>query len=296
MERQTDQNLEKMRFDNLSLEEQILERTSRFMIPENMSVKEALAGLKIKTGELKEYNTRKKALRFRYHYWILAAEAVLVFFIAIWSLLKITAQTQLAAGKGFHQEYVLPDGSLVSLNSDSKVSYSKRDFGIERHIKLKGEAFFNVKKGSPFIITTDKGSIKVLGTSFNVFVRDNSFRVNCLSGKVLVSALDRSVTVNPGESAELSGRELTSFRDDRIEKLTGWMKGEFYFENSSMNLVLKEIERQFNVKFETGDLNAKFFTGSFTNKDLSEALDVVCIPMGLKYEIGRKGKIFITEI
>lgn len=56
-----------------------------------------------------------------------------------------------------------------------------------------------------------------------------------------------------------------------------------------------EIERQFNVKFATRERENRFFTGSFTNKDLEEALETVCIVMRLNYEIGENEKISISN-
>ena len=61
-------------------------------------------------------------------------------------------------------------------------------------------------------------------------------------------------------------------------------------------MVFDEMERQFNVKFAGQNFGDRFFTGSITNKDLKEALDIVCIPLGLNYEIGNKGEIFISEV
>ena len=71
--------------------------------------------------------------------------------------------------------------------------------------------------------------------------------------------------------------------------------GEFTFEDAPLNSVFMEIERQFNVKFASLKFSNKYFTGGFTNKNLVEALDIVCIPMGLTYEIGSNSKIIVRE-
>lgn len=296
MERQNKQYREENRFESLSIEQKILERTSGYRITEGKSAHEALAELNKKIGAGGTEILNRKSANLKINYRIYAAAAVIVLIFALWALWRPSRQTSIIAEKGSHTEYRFPDGSVVSLNADSKVTYSVKDFADERIVNLEGEAFFDIVKGEPFLVSTRNGDVKVLGTTFNVYTRDNTFRVSCLTGKVLVTAGDRSVTISPGESAETSGKDLISYGDDNIDKLTGWINGEFYFENSSLNSVFEEIERQFNVKFEARDLNAKFFTGSFTDRDLVEALDIVCIPMGLKYEIGHKGKIFITEI
>lgn len=296
MERFNNSNPEKDRFRSLNTEQKILERASCFRAPEGKPPSEALEILNRRIGNDSENRKIERSTKLRIGYWISSAAAGLLIIAATWFVLRQYRQTNLIAEKGSHTEYTLPDGSGILLNAGSEVTYSAREFGRERRINLSGEAFFNIVKGIPFIVITDNGNVRVLGTSFNVYTRENSFRVSCLSGQVLVTSGDKSVAISPGETAVLAENDLLSFHDDKIEKTTGWMKGEFYFENTSLNLVLNEIERQFNVKFEARNFNDKFFTGSFTNRDLVEALDIICIPMGLKYEIGRKGKIFIAEL
>ncbi|MEM9052122.1 MAG: FecR domain-containing protein [Bacteroidota bacterium] len=81
------------------------------------------------------------------------------------------------------QEFVaLPDGSEVQLNSSSTLAFNKRNFEDERELDLKGEAFFEVKKGVKFTVTTDNGAVEVLGTSFNVNSREERLEVICYTG------------------------------------------------------------------------------------------------------------------
>lgn len=63
----------------------------------------------------------------------------------------------------------LPDGSIVWLNADSKLSYSESFSRKNRNVRLEGEGYFEVEHGEhPFVIQTDSAQIKVLGTKFNV--------------------------------------------------------------------------------------------------------------------------------
>ncbi|MBK5194261.1 MAG: FecR domain-containing protein, partial [Flavobacteriaceae bacterium] len=66
--------------------------------------------------------------------------------------------------------FTLPDGTLVSLNSETQITYPKKFGKKTREVTIQGEAFFVVKpnKNKPFIIHAGKAQIKVLGTSFNV--------------------------------------------------------------------------------------------------------------------------------
>ena len=160
---------------------------------------------------------------------------------------------------------------------------------------MKERHFFEVTRGNPFHISTSNADITVLGTSFNVCSRGNLFKVSCITGKIKVNTATQSVEITPGESATLKGNDLISYPDKNSGTSAGWIRGEFYFENSSLDIIFKEIERQFNVKFVAKEMNEKHFTGSFTNNNLKDALEIVCIPMGLKYEIGNNGKILVQE-
>jgi transmembrane sensor len=277
------------------LEQKILVRTSEFKVPEGTSSAEALAKLKTRIAENEAESAKIRSLERGKGRLLLSMAAGLLVLFGIWQIWFTERNTSVIAQKGSRIDYRLPDGSEVKLNADSRISLNKKAFPANRNLSLEGEAFFKVTRGSAFNVSTVSGTVKVLGTSFNVYSRAGAFRVSCLTGKVMVTSGNSSLTINPGESAELRGKELFSFADQSISKVTGWIDGEFYFNNSPVNLVFDEIERQFNVKFAGRNIKPGFFTGSFTNKDLHEALDIVCIPLGLNYEIGKEGDVFVSD-
>ena len=289
------QNSNRREYDSLEIEKKILDRASKFKVPDGRSARDSLSLLKTKIAENEISSVKYKTGRVRMLYLVSSIAAGLLLIVGVWQILIKPAETHIIAEKGIHRDHNLPDGSKVKLNADSKITWSAKNFSNDRHINLIGEAFFDVAKGDPFTISTKNGNIKVLGTSFNVYARDNSFKVSCFTGTILVSTENKSVTITSGESAESAGNDLRKYSDNNLNKTTGWLNGEFYYENSSLNLVFAEIERQFNVKFVAQNLKNKFFTGSFTDRDLRSALDIICIPMGLNYEIGSNGKISITD-
>jgi transmembrane sensor len=286
-------------FNEMDIEQKIMARTSKFRLPEGISGSEALSRLKARIAETeaeqeKDGSRIKKNFRVVYLVSFIAAGLLMLF--GIWKIWIQNQSINVIAEKGKMVEYRLPDGSDVRMNADSRITLDKKNFKNKRSIRLEGEAFFNVTKGTPFTISASRGEIRVLGTSFNAYSRTNAFKVSCITGKVLVTSGIHSVTIIPGESAELKGNDLMRFTDSKINSASSWIEGEFYFDNSPLKTVLDEMERQFNVKFAGQNFENRFFTGSFTNKDLKEALDIVCIPLGLNYEIGNKGEIFISEI
>ncbi len=184
-------------------------------------------------------------------------------------------------GAGENLVYQLPDASSVHLNAGSEIAFSSRKWSEERQVKLQGEAFFEVEKGNAFIVTTDNGQVEVLGTSFNVYSREDRFRVACSTGRVQVSSGQKSVLLTPGESCYLSAAgDLVKVT--AVEKETAWRKGVFQFENQPLAEVFGELERQYKVTIEaTPEILQQLYTGAFDNKQLDSALYNVCWPMKL---------------
>jgi ferric-dicitrate binding protein FerR (iron transport regulator) len=94
--------------------------------------------------------------------------------------------------KGEHINYQLPDGSVIAMNAESKISFNRNKFMKKRFVEMEGEAFFNIQKGGPFTIRTKSADIHILGTSFNVYSRDQAFKVSCVTGKIKVTSREQA--------------------------------------------------------------------------------------------------------
>lgn len=180
---------------------------------------------------------------------------------------------------------VLPDKSTIRLNSESSLQYDQKKWDVQRKVKLAGEAFLEVQKGSSFVVSTDLGEVRVLGTSFNVYARGDSFNVACITGSVsvkFVGAAD-SILLSPGEScANTPDKRLYAYRHLGIE----WLQGIFRYDSRPLYEVFDEIERQFNVEVEyPATIENVRYTGFFTKDDLEKALYSVCWPMKFTYKI-----------
>ncbi len=224
-------------------------------------------------------NSTKTIVLWRY-VGVAAAVSVLITF---WLLFfnKAPEQIMLATEVGESIDQELPDGSTVSLNASSSISYSE---DWDRVISLEGEAFFEVMKGEKFEVITPLGTVEVLGTSFNVFARNNDFEVSCKTGEVWVTIQEKQVVeeLTPGEMISLKAD--TIIRMDRLPDLMGkWQSGEFYFNNQPLDHVIEELKRQFNVEIEY-EASELLFSGYFINENVETALDMVCLPLGLQYQ------------
>lgn len=275
-------------FDHLTTDERIETFVQAYRVPQKRSKAEALELLREK---LDKKNTEKPTRNLRF-YWSAAASIALIALLTT-VYFYTTTPSHIIANRGQHIEYSLPDGSEVTVNAETKLSFSKSDFTEKRTIKLEGEAYFSVRKGNPFVVETKLGTVEVLGTTLNVYARDNELSVSCLTGKVKITANGQTVIIEPGEKAELVARTLRKAANISPGQMAGWRSGEFHFDNIPLISIFEEIERQFNVKITTKGLENRFYTGGFTNKNLTEALEMVCLPMQLDYEIKNGNKIRI---
>jgi transmembrane sensor len=283
-------------FSNSSTDEKIIESSKHLEVPFTLSSEEALAKLKSRIQQGNTSTIMVKPVKKLMIYRISAVAASLLLVFAGWYTFVYNANLNIVADKGQHTNITLPDGSNVDINAASTITFSKNDFTSERKLKLSGEAFFMVKKGKTFTIKTEMADIRILGTSFNVYSRDSVFKVSCVTGKIWVGSGKQSVIITPGESAEIKNNSiLVKYTENNIQAIANWRKGEFNYENSDLVKIFDEIERQYNVTFVLPNINNKFFTGSISNKNLVDALDIVCIPMGLTYEIGSNSKVYIRE-
>ncbi len=197
----------------------------------------------------------------------------------------LTAQTK---------ELTLPDGSTVTLNAVSTLSYDPASWDNNRQLKLDGEALFKVKPGSDFKVETDNGSVSVLGTVFNVKTRSSSLSVACYEGIVRVASGSKSKNLNAGEAVTVVENEMINATINY--KNPGWMNGVSRFNRSDISEVFAELERQYGVKVNPLDVNmTRKFTGAFSNTHLDSALQAITVPMNLHYTITNDKEITVTK-
>lgn len=246
--------------------------------------------------QIENRNVKEKRIILSFKYQLAAAASILI--LTGLFLFNQNRQITYVAKAGEITEYTLPDKSVIVLNADSRISFNKKNWNKSREVKLTGEAYFKVKKGSWFTVNTEVGSVKVLGTSFNVYNRDNDFRVACFTGKVHVklNQSNQSVILTQGLSTESINRDkLGDPKRFNISQVGKWQKGEFYYSNEKLINVFKEIERQFNVKIEAKNIDYRYYSGFFTTENINDALQMVCLPMNLKYSFKDESTIIIKN-
>lgn len=237
-------------------------------------------------------------MRPKIKYWQMAIAASVVLVLSLGFFMR-TYTVNFKALTGQHKHTQLPDGSLISLNAESEISYQPYWWWRNRHVVLNGEAYFEVKKGKSFRVESTLGHIEVLGTSFNVFSRGERYEVTCVTGKIKVDAAStkHSVILHPEEKASLQRTGQFNVEESvNIENSKAWISNKMVFTSVLLNEVFEEIERQYNVTIIwSGDLSQRY-TGSFENSgSVEDILNLVCRPFELKIKKKDNNKFQILQ-
>lgn len=161
----------------------------------------------------------------------------------------------LITAKGQQFQFILPDGTQVWLNADSKITFPSTFINAdERAVKLEGEAYFDVMRNEdqPFLVQTDKQLIQVLGTQFNVnsYQEENITKTTVVEGAVLVN---HNLRLKPGEQARTNARHEDAKVKANIEAEISWQKGYFEFDEENIYQIMRKLSRWYNVEVEFGE-------------------------------------------
>jgi ferric-dicitrate binding protein FerR (iron transport regulator) len=153
----------------------------------------------------------------------------------------------------------LADGSVVCLNSRTKLTYPAGFDGNERHVTLEGEAWFDVAKDvrRPFIVSSGNIDVKVLGTSFNIYSypEETISRVSLAKGSLQVYAHGgepAGVILTPNNEAIIKGRQI-SVAEIPNQNYFLWTKGIYSFENETFGNILKRLELYYDIRINVSD-------------------------------------------
>ncbi|MGZ2369904.1 FecR family protein [Ancylomarina sp. YFZ004] len=233
----------------------------------------------------------------------LAASIIILFGIG---LLAQTTYTHLYPNKTYvceineaNKSITLDDGSVITLNSNSKLIYPRTFSENERRVELIGEAFFDIAKNpnKAFIINAKDAEVKVLGTSFNINAATNKVEVLVKTGKVQFSSINKpsnKLILTPGDFASLqeSILEKTITRDDNY---LSWKTRQMIFRDTKLQEVAKVLNRTYQVQihFQEEELNDLPLTTTFDHDPLEDILNYMCIPFNLVYE--KKGNQILIK-
>ncbi|MEM9896353.1 MAG: FecR domain-containing protein [Bacteroidota bacterium] len=194
---------------------------------------------------------------------------------------------------GIKSQHMLPDGSMVHLNSKSSIEYPKKFKKDVRTVRLVGEAYFDIAEDSnrPFKVIFDGFEVEVLGTQFNVNSSLQDPEVALLEGKIQLfnRGTDKSIILKPGEkvSMNLMGGDfiLSSFDSDHV---SGWKDGILSFQDASFTEVLSKLNAWYGIEIALANQPKSFdwsYTASFRNESLANVLRSMSTLRDFDYEI-----------
>ena len=254
----------------------------------------------------------------------------LLFFPLLWKAGKpVLKNHQVGTKKGSKSHILLPDGTNVWLNADSKITYPGNFQGEVREVSLVGEAFFDVVKNvnKPFIIHTGTMDVKVLGTAFNVrsYPGEMTTEASLLRGlievtlngtekkKILLKPNEKLTVLNSDESYQKTGSAIAKKniqeevdipilaitkihydRKDSSNAETSWVYNKLSFDNEKMDRVFSKIEQWYDIEIGVEDENiqSKHFTATFENKSLKDVMEALALVLNFSYQ-EKNGKIII---
>ncbi len=178
--------------------------------------------------------------------------------------------------RGRQYSVMLADGSKVWLNAASSITYPTAFKGNERKVIISGEAYFEIAHNAnmPFIVEKGDMNVKVLGTHFNVNAYDDelTIRTTLIEGSVQVgrSGLPTpglptgqagSRFLTPGQQAQVDRSNEISVVNADLEEVIAWKNGYFNFRNSTIESIMRQVERWYDVDVEYEGKPARLFNG-----------------------------------
>lgn len=195
-----------------------------------------------------------------------------------------------ATSYGETKELILADGTVVVLNSCSKVRFPDRFLTDERRIELEGEGYFQVYKNEdkPFVVHTSRFDIRVLGTSFNVksYGTDELVSVNVESGKVQVDMPEAMIRLRANEQIQINTSTGSYEKECERKEIAQWRNGTLSFHETPICDVAKELERIYHcsITFASGQNFKNLISGEHDNAGLEDVLRSIEYTTGIHYE------------
>jgi ferric-dicitrate binding protein FerR (iron transport regulator) len=227
---------------------------------------------------------------------VLKMAAVLLLAVGVYFFLFLHApEISVSTSAGQRLQIELPDGSTAILNAQSAIAYVPKKWNDKREVKLEGEAFFKVARGAAFDVLTGAGTVRVLGTEFNVNHRPGFFEVTCFEGRVRVQYGNETEVLQAGEIFRMvNGTPHADLNTTR--KAASWTEGESRFESVPLAHVVREFERQYGVTVQLKNTDSlQLFTGSFVHGNQTQALKSLSLPFNLRPEFRGDRIILVGE-
>lgn len=268
------------------------------LTPQPVAVDKSLAwsklSAKMEAYEEQKEKGRKITLNTSW-VWSLSTAAVILLVVGWFLWLKTPEQMILQTADAVIEQK-LPDGSQVSVNRGSKVTYPENFGRKQRTVKLQGEAFFEVasNKKKPFIVDAGQASVLVLGTRFNVkALPGEEVEVTVMEGLVKLFRVD-SISLDTAyimlQAGEVGILQKGETQPEKVEGTSPdelfWMDKTLIFKQTELRHVFKLLEQYYDItiRVDKRTINNCMLTATFSNNSIREILDIISITLHLEVE------------
>ncbi len=234
-----------------------------------------------------------------------AVAILLIGFSALWMTDRahynqiLCQQTEIVSPSGQKSKIVLPDSSVVWLNSGSSLKYKGNFNRKEREVVLEGEAYFEVakNKSKKFRVKTGILNVDVYGTAFNVknYGNDDFQEITVSEGRVGISGKTGEIRqLIRGEQAILNKKtNQIVFTQNSPEVINAWKNNELIFDNTPLEEAIKYLERWYGVQItiDKAMIGKHKYTFRIKTESFREMLEIMKVMTPLEYEINGKDVI-----
>ena len=211
-----------------------------------------------------------------------------IFAIGAWFYFNNNAPKKIETPPAKTEEIKYADGTKIHISPNSSIEYDEKKWATHRTIYLDGQAFFEVEKGSPFIVKTKEGEIEALGTKFDVWEIDGLMNVQCFEGSIKV--------ISGGASKILTANQQVFVTENKLEKVEAmelnqpdWLQAQRIYKKVPLRGVLNDIERFYGVKIDATTVSIdNNFGGVIPTNDFDKALNYLTKSLNWTYSIKDK--------
>lgn len=264
-----------------------------------------------------ERQSRSRVLRIPAK-WMAAAAVVLVaitgglFYFLTRQQHQRPEAAVIATAKGSRTSLILPDGTRIWVNADTRLTYDHTFGAKTRSVYLTGEAYFEVAKDKlhPFIVHTRSMDVTAVGTAFNVRAYQDETNAQTTlmegsvevafkrkeTGKILLKPMEKVIVRSPAATApeEKGLPEIAVLKVDYDSAAaaapeTRWLKNRLVFAQERLETIIKTLERYYGYTIQVQDkalLNRRL-SGIFQDESLTEVLETFRLAAGIQYKIDK---------
>lgn len=276
--------------NDFSFEKRIDQSIRYFKIPV-LKEKEDVLNILFDRINAKEQFKKKTNNVVKFYYSIASVAAVFIVFFSLYFFFSFeTIKGEQNASNVFY----LPDNSRVILTEGAKLKYSKLFYN--RHVKLKGEAYFEAEHQNEngFYVKTLNGGVLVLGTRFSVSDLNHTLIVQCYQGVVGVDYGSEKIRISEGNMFKGVSNSIAVV-DNKIKGYPNYAIFNYSCQNKKLHEIWPFIEDYFGLKIYDKSNIQKAFTGSINTGNAHEVIDIICTSMELQFILEDNKEVIIER-